>query len=327
MNRFSHSSYNHPLMQKWQSPSINIVTNIIYPLFISDQDDELLEIESLPGQYHIGVHKLKQFITPLIEKGLQSVLLFGVIKDGSKKNDNGSFAYNEDTPVIRAIKLLKKEFKSLFIITDVCICQYTTHGHCYVPSNNDMTMTNNETLDMLTKIALAYAVAGSNMVAPSGMMTGITGLIKKVFKENNYYETCPVMPYSAKFNSSLYGPFRKSALSSPSDGDRSKYQLPPGSRKLAMMSVEQDLNDGADAIIIKPAGEYQDIIYEISTKYQTLLCAYQVSGEYLTIKESAERGLFDMKARVIESIISLKRSGVTMIITYFAPEILEWLSW
>lgn len=326
MKQFNHSSYNHQVMRKWQSPSLNLVTNLIYPLFISDQDDDFAEIESLPGQYHVGVNNLEKFMTPLIEKGLQSVILFGVIKQELKKDSHGSFAYNKNTPVIKAIKLLKEKFESLFVIADVCICQYTTHGHCYVPTNNNI-MANNKTLVILTKIALAYAAAGADMVAPSGMMTGITGLIKKAFKEHDYFDKCPVMPYSAKFHSSLYGPFRKSALSSPTDGDRSQYQLPPGSRHLAIMCVEKDLNDGGDAIIVKPAGEYLDIIYELSTKFKTLICAYQVSGEYLSIKKSAENGVFDMKARVIESITALKRSGATMIITYFAPEILEWLSW
>lgn len=326
MNRFSHSSYNHPLMQKWQSPSFNIITNIIYPLFISDQDDDFDEIESLPGQYHIGINKLEEFLSPLIEKGLRSVLLFGVIKDESKKNKSGSFAYDKDTPVIKATKLLKEKFKSLFIIADVCMCQYTTHGCCYVPHDN-MIMANDETLNTLATIALAYADAGVNMVAPSCMMTGVTGMIKNVFKDYKYYETCPVMPYSAKFASSLYGPFRKSALSSPKENDRSQYQLPCGARNLAISSAEKDISDGADAIIIKPSGEYQDIIYELSITYKVLLCAYQVSGEYLMIKNSAENGLFDLKTKVMESITSLQRSGATMIITYFAPDILEWLSW
>lgn len=329
MSCFNHSSYNHPQMRKWHSPSLNIINNLIYPLFICDKEDELNEIESMPGQYHIGIHRLEDFIAPLIEKGLQSVILFGVITDESKKDHCGSFSYDNNTPVIQAIHLLKNKFKSLFIIADVCLCQYTDHGHCYIPSNYDDQdiMSNDETLNVLQLISLRYAEAGANMVAPSGMMVDTTSSIKEAFKNQKHYETCAIMPYSAKFSSSLYGPFRKSALNSLKGDNRAQYQLPCGSRSLAISSVEKDLNDGADAIVIKPSGEYQDIIYELSTKYQTLLCAYQVSGEYLMIKKSSEYGLFDLKTKVMESVTSLQRSGATMIITYFAPDIIEWLSW
>jgi len=298
---------------------------LIYPLFITDNPDDHELIPSLPGQYRWGLNKIVAFVKPLVAKGLKSVILFGVPLQPSAKDTLGTAADDPQGPVIAAIRLLRRAFPSLFIIADVCLCEYTSHGHCGI-LREDGSLNNQLSVDRVSDVAIAYAEAGAHCVAPSDMNDGRIRAIKLKLIEAGIAHQVLLMSYSAKFSGCLYGPFRDAAGSQPSFGDRRCYQLPPGGRGLARRAIHRDINEGADVIMVKPASQYLDIISDAKQIGKDMpVAAYQVSGEYAMIYAAAKAGVFDLKTMAFESTEGILRAGASIVVSYFTPEFLDWL--
>lgn len=298
---------------------------LIFPLFISDQDDEETLIPSLPDQYRRGINKLVPFLEPLVRKGLRSVILFGVPIAAGVKDALGTPADDPKGPVISAIRLLRQRFPQLFIVCDVCLCEYTSHGHCGI-LRDDGSLNNQLSVDRISDVAIAYAQAGAHCVAPSDMNDGRIRAIKLKLMEEGMAHRVLLMSYAAKFSGCLYGPFRDAAGSVPSFGDRKCYQLPPGGRGLARRAIERDIGEGADIIMVKPAGQYLDIISDAKEIGKNLpIAAYQVSGEFAMIHAGAKAGVFDLRTMAFESTESILRAGSTIVVSYFTPQFLDWL--
>jgi porphobilinogen synthase len=299
---------------------------LIYPIFVSDQPDEETSIPSLPNQKRMGLNRLAPFLEPLVQKGLKSVILFGVPVAPGMKDAQGTAADDPKGPVIQAIKLLRRRFRDLFIIADVCLCEYTSHGHCGI-LHEDGSLNNNMSVERISDVALQYALAGAHCVAPSDMNDGRIRAIKLKLIEVGLAHRVVLMSYAAKFSGCLYGPFRDAAGSCPSFGDRKCYQLPPGGRGLARRAITRDINEGADIIMVKPAGLYLDIISDAKELGKDMpIAAYQVSGEFAMIHAGAKAGVFDLKTMAFESTEGILRAGASIVISYFVPEFLEWLS-
>lgn len=298
---------------------------LIYPLFITDQPDEETTIPSLPGQSRRGINKVVSFLEPLIRKGLRSVILFGVPLANGTKDALGTAADDPQGPVIATIHLLRQRFPQLYIVADVCLCEYTSHGHCGI-LRDDGSLNNQLSIDRISDVAIAYAQAGAHCVAPSDMNDGRIRAIKLKLIEEGIAHKVMLMSYSAKFSGCLYGPFRDAAGSCPSFGDRKCYQLPPGGRGLARRAIERDIGEGADAIMVKPAGQYLDIISDAKDIGRNMpIAAYQVSGEFAMIHAGAVAGVFDLKAMAFESTEGILRAGATIVVSYFTPQFLDWL--
>lgn len=299
---------------------------LIYPLFVSDQDDEEVLIPSLPNQCRRGINKVIPFLEPLVHKGLRAVMLFGVPLNPGSKDALGTSADDPEGPVIRSIRALRARFPQLYITADVCLCEYTSHGHCGI-LRDDGTLNNQLSVDRISDVAIAYAQAGAHCVAPSDMNDGRIRAIKlKLIEEGIAHKTL-LMSYAAKFSGCLYGPFRDAAGSAPSFGDRRCYQLPPGGRGLARRAIVRDIGEGADVIMVKPASQYLDIISDAKELGKDLpIAAYQVSGEFAMIHAAAKAGVFDLKTMAFESTEGILRAGATIVISYFTPEFLDWLS-
>ena len=293
--------------------------DFIYPVFIVEGNNIKREIRSLKGNYHWSVDKLEELVKELNEAKVKSVILFGIPEH---KDCVGSEAYNDDGIVQKAIRKLKELDSNLYIITDVCMCEYTNHGHCGILSNNNVD--NDKTLVYLGEIALSHVKAGADMVAPSDMMDGRIGYIREVLDKNGF-ENIPIMSYAAKYSSAFYGPFREAAGSAPSFGNRKGYQMDPANSREAMAEIEADLNEGADIIMVKPAMSYLDIVKEAREKINAPICVYNVSGEYAMVKNAGEVGLINEKLVALEMLLSMKRAGAKMIITYYALEAAKWL--
>ncbi|KAK1836199.1 delta-aminolevulinic acid dehydratase [Podospora conica] len=320
-----HSGYSHPLARSWQAERQLTKSMLIYPLFISDQDDEEVLIPSLPNQYRRGINKIVPFVEPLIHKGLRSVILFGVPLRPGTKDALGTAADDPEGPVIRTIQMLRQRFPHLYIVTDVCLCEYTSHGHCGI-LRDDGSLNNQLSVDRISDVAVAYARAGAHCVAPSDMNDGRIRAIKLKLIEEGIAHSVTLMSYAAKFSGCLYGPFRDAAGSVPSFGDRKCYQLPPGGRGLARRAIVRDINEGADVIMVKPAGQYLDIISDAKELGRDLpIAAYQVSGEFAMIHAGAKAGVFDLRAMAFESTEGILRAGATIVVSYFTPEFLDWL--
>ncbi|XP_068694921.1 delta-aminolevulinic acid dehydratase-like [Montipora foliosa] len=320
-----HSGYNHPTTRSWQSTNTGITSeNLIYPLFISDDDNAYEEISSLPGQYRMGVNNMEKVVSPLVENGLKAVLLFGVVTK-LDKSDHGHNADSDKSPVIVATKKLRSMYSDLLICCDVCLCPYTGHGHCGI-LNKDGSINNVESIKRLAEVSLAYAKEGCHVIAPSDMMDNRVAAIKDILHKNGFGGKVAVMSYSAKFASSFYGPFRDAAKSAPAFGDRRCYQLPPGAKGLAARAVERDVKEGADIVMVKPGMAYLDIVRQTKDKFPNLpLAIYQVSGEYAMLYHGSKAGAFDLKAIVLESLTAMRRAGGDIIISYYVPQLLEWL--
>ena len=293
--------------------------DFIYPVFIVEGNNIKREIRSLKGNYHWSVDKLEELVKELNEAKVKSVILFGIPEH---KDCVGSEAYNDDGIVQKAIRKLKELDSNLYIITDVCMCEYTNHGHCGILSNNNVD--NDKTLVYLGEIALSHVKAGADMVAPSDMMDGRIGYIRQVLDKNGF-ENIPIMSYAAKYSSAFYGPFREAAGSAPSFGNRKGYQMDPANSREAIAEIEADLNEGADIIMVKPAMSYLDIVKEAREKINAPICVYNVSGEYAMVKNAGEVGLINEKLVALEMLLSMKRAGAKMIITYYALEAAKWL--
>lgn len=293
--------------------------DFIYPVFIVEGNNIKREIRSLKGNYHWSVDKLEELVKELNEAKVKSVILFGIPEH---KDCVGSEAYNDDGIVQKAIRKLKELDSNLYIITDVCMCEYTNHGHCGILNNNNVD--NDKTLVYLGEIALSHVKAGADMVAPSDMMDGRIGYIREVLDKNGF-ENIPIMSYAAKYSSAFYGPFREAAGSVPSFGNRKGYQMDPANSREAIAEIEADLNEGADIIMVKPAMSYLDIVKEAREKINAPICVYNVSGEYAMVKNAGEVGLINEKLVALEMLLSMKRAGAKMIITYYALEAAKWL--
>ncbi|EPE10610.1 delta-aminolevulinic acid dehydratase [Ophiostoma piceae UAMH 11346] len=320
-----HGGYSHPLARAWQAERQLTKSMLIYPLFISDQDDEETLIPSLPNQHRRGINRLVAFLEPLVHKGLRSVILFGVPLTPGTKDQLGTAADDPNGPVVRSIRLIRQRFPQLYVVADVCLCEYTSHGHCGI-LRDDGSLNNAMSVDRISDVAVAYAQAGAHCVAPSDMNDGRIRAIKLKLIEEGVAHRVMLMSYAAKFSGCLYGPFRDAAGSCPSFGDRKCYQLPPGGRGLARRAIVRDINEGADVIMVKPAGQYLDIVSDAKELGKDLpVAAYQVSGEYAMLHAAAKAGVFDLKSAVLEAHESILRAGATIIVTYFTPELLDWL--
>jgi porphobilinogen synthase len=295
------------------------VDDLIYPIFLVEGTNIKKEISTLPNNYHFSIDMIKEEIEELIELGIKSVMLFGIPKD---KDEFGSEAYNEDGIVQRGIKEIKKITNEILVITDVCMCQYTDHGHCGIINGTEVD--NDLTLEYLAKIALSHVKAGADMIAPSDMMDGRVAAIREIL-DNNGYSNISIMSYSAKYASAFYGPFRAAADSAPQFGDRKTYQMDPCNSDEAIREVEMDILEGADIVMVKPALSYLDIIRRVKDNFNLPIAAYNVSGEYAIIKAAAKAGLVDEKMIVKEMITSIKRAGADIIITYFAKDLAKWI--
>jgi porphobilinogen synthase len=288
--------------------------NFIYPIFVVEGENIKNEISSLDGNYHFSIDRLHEVIEEVLEADIAGVLLFGIPEH---KDECGSESYNDNGIVQQAIREIKRIDKDLLVITDVCMCEYTSHGHCGIIHGEDVD--NDETLEYLGKISVSHAKAGADIIAPSDMMDGRISYIRNTLDENGF-ENISIMSYSAKYCSAFYGPFRDAANSAPQFGDRKTYQMDPANRMEALRETQMDIEEGADFIMVKPALPYLDIIRDSKEKFNMPLVAYNVSGEYAMVKAAGKLGLIDEERVMMETLTSIKRAGADIIITYHALE-------
>jgi porphobilinogen synthase len=295
------------------------VDDLIYPLFVAHGLDVKLEIPSMPGCYQFSVDALRKEAEEVASLGIPAILLFGL---PASKDEVGSEAYAPEGIVQRAVRALKESVPDLTVVTDVCLCEYTSHGHCGVV--RDGRLINDETLELLVRTAISHAEAGADIIAPSDMMDGRVGAIREGLDESGFSET-PIMAYSAKYASAFYGPFREAADSAPQFGDRRSYQMDPANRREAMKEMMLDIDEGADIIMVKPALSYLDIIADARASVDVPVAAYNVSGEYSMVKAAAANGWIDEQRIVMEILTSIKRAGADIILTYHAKDVAGWL--
>lgn len=291
--------------------------SLIYPLFVIEGTDIAEPIPSLEGQFRYSPDRVCEEIETCVRAGVRSVMLFGL---PARKDCRGSAAYDPDGVVQQAIRAIKGRYPDFYVVTDVCMCEYTDHGHCGILRGREVD--NDETVAVLAKIAVSHAQAGADMVAPSDMMDGRIAAIRAALDENGF-QNVPIMSYSAKYASAFYGPFRDAAGSAPAFGDRKGYQMDPHNRKEAMKECLLDAAEGADILMVKPALSYLDIIYETSQAVTLPMAAYSVSGEYAMIKAAGKAGLIDEHRVMCESALSVFRAGANILITYFAKELAQ----
>jgi porphobilinogen synthase len=288
--------------------------NFICPLFVCPGNGVRREISSLPGQFHFSVDQVVREAKEISDLGIPSVILFGLPQ---KKDEVGSESWHSDGVVQNAIRGIKKAAPDLAIVVDACFCEYTTHGHCGVVT--DGVVDNDATCDNLGRLAVSYARAGADIIAPSGMMDGAVGFIRESLDEEGF-EHVAILAYAAKFASAYYGPFRAAVDSTPSFGDRNGYQMDPANVREAMREVALDVEEGADLIMVKPALAYLDIIAEVRSEFDVPIAAYNVSGEYAMLKAAAEKGWIDHDRTMLETLLSMRRAGADIILTYHAKE-------
>lgn len=292
-------------------------SDFIYPLFVAEGANFKREISSMPDVFQLSIDNVLRECETLLNLGIKAVLLFGI---PDFKDEVGSSGYISDGIVQRATREIKRNFPEMLVITDVCLCEYTSHGHCGVIENEYVQ--NDATLELLAKQALTHAEAGADIIAPSDMMDGRIGAIRKILDENSFHET-PIMAYAAKYSSAFYGPFREAAESAPQFGDRKSYQMDFGNSDEAMREIALDIQEGADIVMVKPALSYLDIIRRTKDNFNLPVCAYNVSGEYSMIKAAAEKGWIDGEKVMLETLTAIKRAGADVIITYFAKEAIK----
>ena len=310
----------NPLLRDLVSQTKISVNDLIYPLFVCEGENVKNNISSMPGQFQLSIDNLLLECKKAISKGIKGVLLFGI---PNKKDNDGQSACSDSSIVQRAIRAIRKENLNILIIADVCNCEYTHHGHCGTIIDGDVD--NDLTLKTLSNQSVSLAKAGADIIAPSDMMDGRVSSIRTAL-DNSGHEKTPILSYSVKYSSAFYGPFRNAANSSPKDFDRKTYQMNYCNSDEALREVEQDLNEGADMIMIKPALSYLDIIYKVKQYTNVPVVAYSVSGEYAMIKAASEKNWLDETAIMIETISSIKRAGADIIITYYAMEIADFLN-
>ncbi len=295
------------------------VSDLIYPMFVVHGHDTATEISAMPGCYQYSVDTLVMAAKELAALGIPGTILFGI---PAMKDPLGSEAYADDGIIQQAVRAIKDAVPDLLVMTDVCLCEYTDHGHCGVIEAGEVQ--NDPTLELLVKESISHARAGADVIAPSDMMDGRVGAIRTALDENGYQNT-PIMAYSAKYASAFYGPFREAAESTPQFGDRRAYQMDPANAEEALREVSLDIEEGADILMVKPALAYLDVIHRVKTEFQVPVAAYNVSGEYAMVKAAAENGWIDEERVALELLTSIKRAGADMILTYFAKSVVEWL--
>lgn len=298
------------------------VDDLIYPMFVDENIDSPLAMSSMPGISRLPVEMAADDVKEAADLGIPAVILFGI---PSTKDEEGSSAWGQDDVVQRAVREIKSELgKDMYVITDVCLCEYTSHGHCGVVDMEHEQILNDPTLPLLGKTAVSHAMAGADMVAPSGMMDGMITAIRDALDKSNCKDV-PIMSYAAKYSSAFYGPFREAADSGYSFGDRSSYQMDPANSDEAIREAELDILEGADVIMVKPALPYLDVLYRIKTEFKMPTAAYNVSGEFAMLKAAARLGWLDENKVMYESLLSIKRAGADMILTYFAKDLARML--
>ncbi|MFB3926004.1 MAG: porphobilinogen synthase [Syntrophales bacterium] len=290
------------------------VDDLVYPLFVTVGKDFKKPINSMPGQFQMSVDHLVKEVRSVKDMNIPAVLLFGI---PGRKDETGSDAYAADGVIQQAVREVKSAVPDILVITDLCFCEYTDHGHCGIIEGNDVD--NDATLELIGETAVVQAKAGADLIAPSGMMDGAVGAIREALDEEGF-ETTPIMSYSAKYASCFYGPFREAAESAPQFGDRKAYQMDPANSDEAMREIALDVEEGADIVMVKPALPYLDVIRRAREEFELPVAAYNVSGEFAMIKAAANLGWLDGERAMMEALISIKRAGADIIITYFAKE-------
>lgn len=293
--------------------------DFIYPLFVVLGSGVKKPVKSMPGVFQMSTDVVVEECKEVAGIGIPAVILFGI---PDHKDEVGSGAYDEKGIIQNAVRAIKKEVKNLLVITDVCMCEYTSHGHCGVLKGEEIL--NDQTVELLAKESLTHAQAGADIIAPSDMMDGRVAAIRKILDENGF-QNIPIMSYAAKYSSGYYGPFRDAAESAPAFGDRRSHQMDIANSNEALREVETDIEEGADIVMVKPAGPYLDVIYRVKQKFGMPTAAYQVSGEYAMIKAAGQNGWIDEERVMIESLTAIKRAGADMFLTYFAKDAVKWI--
>ncbi|MCI0641316.1 MAG: porphobilinogen synthase [Gemmataceae bacterium] len=313
----------HPVLRDLVRETSLSIHDLILPLFVRPGKGVKKEIASMPGNFQLSVDRLVEEVGACVDLGLKAFILFGIPE---RKDATGSSAWDDDGIIQQALRALRMAHADVLLITDECFCEYTDHGHCGVlqESRGRMDVDNDKTLPLLVRQCVSHVRTGADVVAPSGMMDGMVGAIRKGLDEAGFTMT-PILSYAAKYASGFYGPFRDAAESPPQFGDRSGYQMDPANGDEALREVALDLEEGADIIMVKPALAYLDIIRRVKERFGVPVAAYNVSGEFAMVKAAAQKGWLDEKRVTLEILTSIKRAGADMILTYFAPEVAQWL--
>lgn len=294
-------------------------TDFIYPIFVIEGENVKNEVSSMPGVYQLSFDNLLEEVEEAYQLGIRSLILFGVVKE---KDEIGSGAFHDHGIIQEATRMIKNKYPEMLVVADTCLCEYTSHGHCGVIENNDVA--NDASLELLAKTAVSQAQAGADIIAPSNMMDGFVTVIRHALDEAGFHHI-PIMSYAVKYASAYYGPFRDAADGAPQFGDRKTYQMNPANRLEAIREASSDIKEGADFLIVKPSLSYLDIMREVRDNFNVPVVAYNVSGEYSMIKAAALNGWIDEKQVVTETLLSMKRAGADLIITYFAKDMAKWL--
>lgn len=309
----------NPLVRDMVRETVLTKNDLIYPLFVVPGEKVKKEVKSMPGVFNLSIDELVKECKEVKELGIPAVILFGIPEH---KDEVGSDAYNENGIIQRAVRAVKAEVKDLLVITDVCMCEYTSHGHCGVLKGDEIL--NDETVSLLAKEAVSHAEAGADIIAPSDMMDGRVAAIRKALDYKGFNKI-PIMSYAAKYASGFYGPFRDAADSTPAFGDRKSHQMDIGNANEALREVAEDIEEGADIVMVKPAGPYLDVIRKVKDTFGMPTAAYQVSGEYAMIKAAGVNGWIDEERVMVEAAFAIKRAGADMFLTYFAKDLAKWI--
>lgn len=311
----------HPTLRQMVAETTLTTNDLVYPLFIQHGENIRTEIASMPGQYRLSVDQLEREIAEITELNIPAVLLFGI---PAEKDPIGLENFSDNGIVQQAIRIIKSLAPDLMVITDVCLCEYTDHGHCGLLDADGFVL-NDETLDILNQVAVSHAKAGADIIAPSGMLDGMVASLREALDRADHLHL-PIMSYAVKYASAFYGPFRDAADGAPAFGDRKTHQMNPANAQEALREAALDVTEGADFLMVKPALAYLDIIQRVKSAHPTLpMAAYNVSGEYAMIKAAAQNGWLDEKAVVLEKLTSMKRAGADIIITYHAKDVARWM--
>jgi len=305
----------NPIVRDMVRETVLTKNDLIYPLFVVPGTKVKNEVRSMPGVFQMSIDVVVEECKELVQLGIPAIILFGIPEH---KDEVGSGAYDPNGIIQQAVRAIKKEVKNLLVITDVCMCEYTSHGHCGILDGERIL--NDATVELLAKEAVTHAQAGADVIAPSDMMDGRVAAIRKALDENGF-EEIPILSYAVKYASGYYGPFRDAAESAPAFGDRRSHQMDVANTNEALREAETDIEEGADIIMVKPAGAYLDIIYRVKEKFEMPTAAYQVSGEYAMIKAAGKLGWIEEQRVMMESLIAIKRAGADMILTYFAKDV------
>lgn len=318
MKRFRRLRTTEPMRRLVRETKIQ-AAEMIYPIFVIEGENIKNPIESMPGIYQYSIDCMDEMLQEVAQSGIAGILIFGI---PAYKDEVGSQAYAPDGITQRAIRYIKQKYPELLVIADVCLCEYTSHGHCGLVENE--TILNDATLPLLAKMSVTLAQAGADIIAPSDMMDGRVRAIREALDENGFLHI-PIMAYSAKFASGYYGPFRDAAHSAPQFGDRRSYQMDYHNKKEALREIADDIDEGADFVMVKPALAYLDIVEAAAKRFDLPLAVYNVSGEYAMVKAAAAQGWIDEKRIVMENLIGMKRAGANILITYHALDVAKWM--